>query len=98
MVTRYLVKWKNYPESESNWVRKENMNCNELIEEYEKSIPKKIIATIQVNKFKSILCKKKKKIGNSFKNGYLVQWQNQQITWLSREALKQLDIIKEKQF
>ena len=31
----YLLKWKNYPESESTWEPENNLDCAQLIEDYE---------------------------------------------------------------
>ncbi|XP_023036331.1 heterochromatin protein 1 [Drosophila willistoni] len=33
----YLLKWKDYPENESTWEPEENLNCQELIQEYKLS-------------------------------------------------------------
>ncbi len=33
-IREYLVKWKNYPESDNSWVKESNMNAPELIEEF----------------------------------------------------------------
>ena len=33
-INQYLLKWKNYPESEATWENEENLNCKDLLEEY----------------------------------------------------------------
>ena len=35
---QYLIKWKGFDNTENTWEPTENLNCNDLIEEYEKSI------------------------------------------------------------
>lgn len=32
----YLVKWKNFDISENSWVKEPNMNCQELIRNFER--------------------------------------------------------------
>ena len=34
--TQYLIKWKGYPLSEASWEPEENLNCPELLEEFNK--------------------------------------------------------------
>lgn len=37
----YLLKWKNYPDSENTWEAEEGLQCPELIEEFEKILREK---------------------------------------------------------
>ncbi|CAF0940596.1 unnamed protein product [Didymodactylos carnosus] len=40
-ITKYKLKWKDYPLSKSTWESEKNLNCPELIKEYEDSIANK---------------------------------------------------------
>ncbi|KAG5682766.1 hypothetical protein PVAND_012099 [Polypedilum vanderplanki] len=43
----YLIKWRNYPNSQNTWTSVDKMNCPNLIEDYEKNLtPKRIITAI----------------------------------------------------
>lgn len=35
-----MIKWEGYPESENSWEPGENLNCDELLEEFENNLKK----------------------------------------------------------
>ena len=37
----YLLKWKNYPDTDNTWEAQEGLQCAELIEEFEKILKEK---------------------------------------------------------
>lgn len=38
MQVEYLLKWKNYPPSDNTWEQVKNLNCNNLVQEYENKL------------------------------------------------------------
>ena len=36
--TQYLIKWKDYPDSDNTWEKESNLNCQEKLDEYLDSI------------------------------------------------------------
>lgn len=63
---QYLLKWKNYDESENTWENEENLNCKELLEEYFKNHKDEIAS--QENKQKKKASRKKVKAGETDTN------------------------------
>lgn len=39
--TQYFIKWEGYPDSENTWEPVENLDCDELLEQFEKNLQKK---------------------------------------------------------
>lgn len=35
----YFIKWLNYPESDNTWEPRENMNCEVMLQEFERDLP-----------------------------------------------------------
>lgn len=40
--TEYFLKWKGYPDEENSWEPEENLECDDIINEYENSLVQKI--------------------------------------------------------
>lgn len=39
----YLLKWKGYPVDSNSWVKEENLNCPQLVSEFEKQHKVKVL-------------------------------------------------------
>lgn len=68
--TQYFIKWKGYPSSENTWEDEDNLNCDELLQEYLEKVRK----NEELTRIKSKPIPQPKKIIDIFKRDGVIYY------------------------
>ena len=97
----YLLKWKGYRDEESTWEPKENLNCQKLMEDFEKEhAGRKRKIKVEQNDEEGFTVERviDRRIGKSGRVEYLLKWKGyrqEESTWEPRENLNCKQLIQD---